>query len=134
MSFAVGRRSVPGLLAGVMSLSLLACGNGGADAPEEPPASGRPEQATIKSVPQALRGGDGPMAVRGYVLISPRGDARICEGLLGSYPPQCGGASLAVEGLDPETLPGRQMEQGMVWTGETVVRGVMRGQIFTATP
>jgi hypothetical protein len=67
-------------------------------------------------VPQALRLGDSAIQVQGYVIVSPRGEARICEGLLGSYPPECGGAWLAVEGLDADTLPGRQTDRGVVWT------------------
>jgi hypothetical protein len=91
------------------------------------PATGKATTATA-TVPQALRLGDGPVRVQGYVIVSQQGEARICEGLLGSYPPQCGGAWLAIEGLNVDTLPGRQTDQGVVWTGETVLPGVKQGR------
>jgi hypothetical protein len=105
------RRRLAGLLITVVALALaLGCGH---NAPA--------------TVPQAIHLADGPVQVQGYIIINPRGEARICEGLLGSYPPQCGGAWLTVEGLDADTLPGRQTDQGVVWTGRTVLHGTKQG-------
>jgi hypothetical protein len=96
---------------------LAACG--GDDASRE----GR---ARVLSVAEALdRRPPGTIAVRGYVLVDPDGTARLCEGLAGSYPPQCGGARLRVDGLAPDTLHGRSESGGVVWTGATTLRGTL---------
>jgi len=43
------------------------------------------------------------IAIRGFLLIEPNG-ARLCALVLESYPPQCGGASIAVRGGVPPVV------------------------------
>jgi hypothetical protein len=85
----------------------------------------------IMTVPEAIHAGDQPVKVRGYVLIAADGVARICTGLAGSYPPQCGSPSLRVEGLDPTTVTGLESAGGIQWSGETTLRGTLAAGVLT---
>lgn len=44
--------------------------------------------------------------VRGYVVAPEGAPVRLCEALAESFPPQCGGSSVVVEGLDLASVPG----------------------------
>ena len=82
----------------VLALAVAACGS----------RAGKPvptDLGSALSVEQALEQG-GPLRVEGF-LVAPEGrEVRLCAVLLESYPPQCGGASLVVEGLDLATVQG----------------------------
>ncbi len=61
----------------------------------------------------------GIVAVQGFVVATAE-DVRLCEALAESFPPQCGGASIVLEGLeqiDPEEL---STEGDVSWTNLTV--------------
>ncbi len=69
------------------------------------------------SVSEALASDlDGPLLVNGFIVIRD-GETRFCELLLESFPAQCGGASLAVEGFDPSTVDGLTEASGVIWSG-----------------
>ena len=83
------------------------------------------------SIPEALTTTlAGPLLVNGF-LVAESGEVRLCEALAESLPPQCGGASLRVDGFDLTSVPGRQTADGVTWSDEpiqilgTVVDGVM---------
>ncbi|MBM3141116.1 MAG: hypothetical protein FJZ92_13150 [Chloroflexi bacterium] len=44
------------------------------------------------------------------------GEVRLCEALAESMPPQCGGSSLRVEGLDLAELAGLERASGVTWS------------------
>ena len=69
--------------------------------------------------------------VRGYILVGTDRVTRLCTGLAGSYPPQCGNPSLIVEGLAIRDIPNRESDQGITWSGETTLRGALSGGILT---
>jgi hypothetical protein len=101
----VGRRNttLAALLVGA-SLALAACGGSqtdGAGGSSAPPAAGAPAPGGGLTIDEAIAStAQGPLAVKGYLVVSEDRSARLCDALLESYPPQCGGSSLAVEGLD----------------------------------
>ena len=72
----------------------------------------------------ALAGcGGGGEERRGF-LVDTGAELRLCEALAESYPPQCGGESLLVEGEPPD---GEWSEaQGVRWTDEQVT---LRGEV-----
>ena len=107
----MGRRNTAfaALLVGA-SLVLAACGGsttdgtGGSNAPA---AAGVPTPGGGLTIDEAIASTiPGPLAVKGYLVVSEDGSARLCDALLESYPPQCGGSSLTVEGLDLSTVEG----------------------------
>ena len=61
----------------------------------------------------------GVVAVSGFLFIDGEG-SRLCEVLAESFPPQCGGASIPLEGFDA-SLEETQSEQGITWTDNHVI-------------
>ena len=66
------------------------------------------------------------------LLIDDGSGWRLCEAVLESYPPQCGGESLAVEGLDPDGLP-LEEDGGVRWQTDATVVGEVDGHTLTVT-
>lgn len=72
----------------------------------------------------ALAGCGGGAEERPGFLVDSGGEVRLCDALAESYPPQCGGDSLRVEGELPQV---RWSEaQGVRWTDEQVL---LRGEV-----
>jgi len=95
------------------------------------PSGDQPQPSGVLSVPQARSVEGTVISVRGIVLIGRDGTVRLCEGLSGSYPPQCGGASLVLRGLDEAELPGRETAGGVTWGGPVTVHGIHRDGVLT---
>lgn len=76
---------------------------------------------------EAEPGGSSPRELEftGY-LFRAGGETRICDAIAESYPPQCGGESYRVAGLDVAAIDGLQIAQGVTWTDRPVtLRGVL---------
>lgn len=112
-------------LLALLTVSLAACG-GGTDAA----APGNPA-ITIK---QALRANPSePVLVRGALIVS-GGTARLCYAILESYPPQCGGPSLVVRGLDLDTVGELTSANGVTWSDREVrLRGTVADGTLTVS-
>jgi hypothetical protein len=73
----------------------------------------------------------GEVRLRGYLIGREGGRTRLCEEMLESFPPQCGGASVLVEGLDPESIGELSREEQAFWTnGEIELNGVLDGGVL----
>lgn len=113
------RHQITTLLA---ALVLSACASTGGDEPatDDDPRSG-PGTVTPDAVLLVQDGAavDGPgisvtdaltflggeaVLVNGALFIDEEGGVRLCEAIAESFPPQCGGARLVVEGLDPRSV------------------------------
>ena len=78
---------------------------------------------------QTLLGDD--VRVVGYIVINATG-SQLCAVLLESFPPQCGGDSVEITGLEVLGLD-LEEEQDVRWTDTPVVfRGRWSDEIFTA--
>lgn len=102
-------------------LALPACGSGQpADDPAPPPPpAARPAGPGI-SVQEALASKlNVPLLVRGYIVAA-GGGIRLCDALAESYPPQCGVASLVVEGVALDELPALTSAVGVTWSEREV--------------
>jgi hypothetical protein len=67
----------------------------------------------------------------GYLVQSGQ-DARICDALAESYPPQCGGRSYRLQGFDARSVSGVEQANGVSWTQQQVtVRGVLSDDVET---
>lgn len=111
----------------VLALALIApaCGGGGETSPPpaEPPAAGSVTPSAGTPIPgggltveEALASTlEGPLMVAGY-LVATGDEIRLCSALAESYPPQCAGASLVVEGLDLAGVDGLKTEGDVSWT------------------
>lgn len=70
---------------------------------------------------------DGPLTVTGF-LIDDGTTVRLCAAVAESYPPQCGGPNLTVEGVVVADLDGAQREGEVVWVDEASLTGQVRGE------
>ncbi len=93
------------LLALALALALAACGGG--DDGGDGNGSAAPAPGEALSVEEALASTlAGPLLVSGFIVARAGEPVQLCDLLAESYPPQCGGASLVVEGLDLDTVEG----------------------------
>jgi hypothetical protein len=77
----------------------------------EPPASTPSANAPIPggglSIQEAIDSTlDGPLMVKGFIVADGQRSVQLCSALAESYPPQCGGPSLEVIGLDLAAVAG----------------------------
>ena len=81
------------------------------------------------SVEQAVDG-EGPAMVNGSLLADGE-DVKLCAALAESFPPQCGGASITVVGLDLDELDGLTTEGDVTWSDLPIrVEGVLADGIL----
>lgn len=66
------------------------------------------------------------------LLIDDGSGWRLCELAAESYPPQCGGQTLDVQGLDPADLPLEESD-GVRWQSEATLVGEVEGATLTVT-
>ncbi|MGH2428415.1 MAG: hypothetical protein ACRDGV_05945 [Candidatus Limnocylindria bacterium] len=128
------------LLAAVLGL-LAGCAVGGPDDPvsnDDPPAAGPVAEEPVLVVDGADRP-DGPglsvsdaiatagsgdrVVVTGALFADPEGTVRLCEAIAESFPPQCGGARLVVEGLDLDAIPDLEEANGVRWSESAQIVG-----------
>lgn len=74
---------------------------------------------------------EGPIHVSG-LLIDDGSGWRLCETVLESFPPQCGGASFAVEGVDEDARPIEE-EGDVRWQEQATLVGELDGDTFRVT-
>jgi hypothetical protein len=58
---------------------------------------------------------DDLVTVTGALFVDDDGTIRLCDEILESFPPQCGGDRVEVEGLDLDTIPNLQTEAEVSW-------------------
>jgi hypothetical protein len=77
------------------------------------------------SVADAL--GHGPtddlVAVTGSLFVDADGTVRLCDAIAESFPPQCSGARLLVDGLDLESIESLQTEDDVGWAEAVTLFG-----------
>jgi hypothetical protein len=80
-------------------------------------ADGDPDLGSGLSVAQALthRATDDLVTVSGALFVDADGTVRLCDAIAESFPPQCGGDRLIVQGLDLATVAGLQTEGEVSW-------------------
>ena len=73
----------------------------------------------------------GPLLINGQLHVE-NGRARLCEALAESFPPQCRGRFLVVQGLDLTTIDGLTSEGSVTWSDQLVqVLGNVEGKVLT---
>jgi hypothetical protein len=115
----------PALIATLAAAAALA-GCGGGDTPTGDPATGTATQSSglaagpAISIDEALASGSDEMLLVAGNLLAQAGEVRLCSALAESFPPQCGGAALAVEGLKLEEVDGLVTEGDVAWTDRPI--------------
>jgi hypothetical protein len=102
------------------SLALVGCGG-------EDEAGGSPAEIMVEEAVDH----EGPAVVTGS-LLAHGDDVRLCAALAESFPPQCGGGSISVVGLDLDTLDGLTTEGDVTWSDLPIsVEGVLANGTLT---
>ena len=110
----------------LLTLVLVACGAGG-DAPSASVGGGAGDPVLViadgaitepgMSVAEALghRATDDLVTVSGALFVDPDGTVRLCDAIAESFPPQCGGERIVIQGLDLDAVAGLQTEGDVSW-------------------
>ena len=111
-------------------VALLAAACGG----DDDEAAGTGTGTTAVSIDEALASDSSePLLVSGNLLAA-LDEVRLCYALAESFPPQCGGASLVVFGLDLATVDGLVTEGDVSWTDRPIeLRGVVSDGTLTVS-
>ena len=137
------RRPQPFLFASLLAALLLVSACGGTDEGaarderREGPASAVPAPGGAVTVSQALGSKSDDILLVAGSLVVEGDEARLCEALAESYPPQCGGASIAVDGLPAEEREKlMKIDDGRVeWSeGEVRLLGRVREGVLVVEP
>ena len=88
-------------------------------------AAGDPDVGSGLSVEQALahRATDDLVSVAGTLFVGPDGTVLLCDAIAESFPPQCGGARIEVEGQDLDTIVNLQTEGDVSWAEGVTLLG-----------
>ena len=90
-----------------LAATVAACGGGESTPPAAPVPAEPAASDEVLSVDEALASTFGdPVRVTGFLVAQEGAAIRLCSALAESYPPQCGGASLVVEGLELASVEG----------------------------
>ena len=122
------------LLTGLVLLS--GCGEDTAESPSDSTGTDGAVGAYPISVAEALeRDSAGRYSLMGFLISTAEG-IRLCDALAESYPPQCGGPSVAVEGLEMDGVTGlsRAPDSDVAWTDFPIaLEGSLDGETFTVS-
>lgn len=112
----------------ILSLLVLlaACTDPGGVPPASDPATGEPvlviadgdpDVGSGLSVAQALthRATDDLVSVAGTLFVEADGTVLLCDAIAESFPPQCGGDRIVVQGLDLDSIANLQTEGDVSW-------------------
>ena len=96
------------------------------------PVGGVGPSITEASIGEALTSNlTGPLVISGFLHVQ-HDQARLCEGLVGSFPPLCAGRFLVIVGLDLMTIGGLTSEASVTWSDQSVgVLGTVEGEVLT---
>ncbi|HZJ02905.1 MAG TPA: BsuPI-related putative proteinase inhibitor [Thermoleophilia bacterium] len=138
---ATGWRGPPAAVLGLVLLMaglilFAGCAEGTAEPPTQSTDADVDPGAYPRSVAEALdRDKPGRYSLMGF-LISTADGIRLCDGLAESYPPQCGGPSVSVEGLEMDRVTGlsRAPDSEVAWTDFPIaLEGSLDGEVFTVS-
>ena len=66
-----------------------------------------------------------PLLVNGALYEDATGTLRLCSAIAESFPPQCGGTRLLVDGLDLSSIPGVEEANGVRWVEQVQLFGTV---------
>ncbi len=114
----------------IASLVAAACGDDDGDLVSDPVSGVCPGISISEALATDITG---PLLINGLLHVQ-NGQARLCETLAESFPPQCAGRFLVVKGLDLATIDGLTSEGSVTWSDQAVqVLGTLDGEVLTVS-
>jgi hypothetical protein len=113
-------------LTATLAAAAALAGCGGEDPRAGDPGAGTAPQVSGRgagpavSIDEALASGSDEMQLVSGNLLALDDDVRLCSALAESFPPQCGGASLHVVGLELAEVDGLITEGDVSWTDRPI--------------
>jgi hypothetical protein len=88
-------------------------------------ADGAPGDGPGLTVAEALTHGptDDLVTVTGALFVDADGTVRLCDAIAESFPPQCGGDRIVVQGLDLDDIDDIQEENDVRWAESITLFG-----------
>ncbi len=112
----------------IASVAAAACGDDDGDLDSGPLSGVGPGISIGQVFTLNLKGA---LLINGLLHVQ-NDQVRLCETLAESFPPQCGGKSLVVTGLDLTTMGGLSSSGSVTWSDQPVqVLGTVEGEILT---
>jgi hypothetical protein len=93
-----------------LTVMAVGCGSDGGDRGSLPSLPNPP----ITVAQLVARSADTPITVAGFLHVD-EGQARLCDAILESYPPQCGAPSVMLVGVNVDELDGTTTAGGITW-------------------
>jgi hypothetical protein len=113
-------------LIAMLAAAAALAGCGGDDAPAGDPLTVTAPQSSGLgagpgiSIDEALASDSDEVLLVNGNLLAQGGEVRLCSALAESFPPQCGGPSLIVDGLKLEEVDGLVTEGDVAWTDRPI--------------
>lgn len=119
----------------LVAMLLAACGGTGDDPPTSAGGDLTADPVLViaagpitepgMSVADALghRATDDLVTVSGTLFVDADGTVRLCDAIAESFPPQCGGERIVVQGLDLDAVAGLQTEGDVSWAEGVILFG-----------
>ena len=123
----------------LLTAALLLTGCGGNEEPDDAGSGGTPQVSGMAtgpgiSIDEALASELDEMLLVNGNLLAEGGEVRFCSALAESFPPQCGGAFLRVEGLKLEEVDGLVTEGDVSWTDRPIqLLGLVEDGVLTVS-
>jgi hypothetical protein len=134
----MGMRAISLFAAVLAALALAGCGDSEDDAAggagtSVPQTSGLGAGPGI-SIEEALAADTDEMLLVNGNLLADGDEVRLCYALAESFPPQCGGPSLVVEGIKLEEVDGLITEGDVSWTDRPIqLLGIVEDETLTVS-
>ena len=127
------RRLIVASLIATLSVIVAACSDDAATETTAPPGDRSSAVGPGISITEALEGPVGEvLLINGFIVAREGGDVLLAEALAESYPPQAGGATLVVEGLDMGSIDGANTAEGVTWTDTQIqLTGTIEAGVLT---
>ena len=114
----------------IATVLATACGDDDSDLDSGPNSGVGPGISIGEAMASNLTG---PLLINGFLHVQ-NDQVRLCELLAESFPPQCGGSSLVVKGLNLMTVEDLTSEGSVRWSDQPVqVLGIVEDEVLIVT-
>jgi hypothetical protein len=134
----MGMKTISLFAAVLVALAFGGCGGSDDDAPAAA-GTGAPQTSGLAagpgiSIEEAMAADTDEMLLVNGNLLAQGDEVRLCYALAESFPPQCGGPSLVVEGINLDEVDGLITEGDVSWTDRPIqLLGLVEDETLTVS-